>query len=422
MARGMNDPDTGQAPVTGGMGRKELVCMLAGLMALNALAIDAMLPALSAIGSSLRVTAANDVQLVIVAYLLGTGIGSVVHGPLSDRYGRRAVLLWTLLAYIGCALGCAFIAEFSVLLALRFMQGLAGAALGVVAIAIVRDKMAGDQMARMTSTIFMVFMVVPVIAPSVGTLVLLFGGWREIFLLFAVMGLAMSAWVWRRLPETLDPANVTLLDARSIVGAWSSVIRHRLALGYTMAGALTQAGLFGFLTSSSQLFTALFGSPKLFPLAFAAVAATMAASNFLNSRIVERFGARRVSHSAILIFIAMAGVQWAGNLYWTGHMGWLLVPLALNMSMIGLIGSNFSSIAMTPFGHIAGTASSFQTSVRTVISASLGGLIGAQFDGTGVPMAQGFVAAGVAGLLMVLWAERGRLFTRPGTTIVRPTA
>ncbi len=404
------------------MGRKELVVMLAGLMALNALAIDAMLPALSAMGASLGVADANRPQYVIVAYLLGTGLGSIVHGPMSDRYGRRAVLLWALMAYIACALGCAFVSDFSVLLSLRFMQGLAGAAMGVVTIAIVRDQMSGDQMARMISTIFMIFMIVPVIAPTVGQAVLLFGGWREIFLLFAVMGVVMAGWVWRRLPETLDPANVSRLDARTILSSWSSVARHRLAVGYTLGAALIQAGLFGFLTSSSQLFTALFGSPDYFPIAFACVAGTMACTNFLNSRIVERFGARRVSHTAILLFIGLAMVQWLVSDAAVGQPLLLLVPLAINMSMIGLIGSNLSAIAMTPFGRIAGTASSFQTSVRTLLSASLGGLIGQQFDGTGVPMAQGFLICGLAGLGMVLWAERGRLFTRPGTTVARPAA
>jgi MFS transporter, DHA1 family, multidrug resistance protein len=396
--------------------RTELMIMLALLMALNALAIDAMLPALAALGAGLGVADINATQFVITAFLFGIGAGSVVHGPLSDRYGRRPVILTALIVYIFAALGCAFVSDFETLIALRVVQGIASAASSVVTIAIIRDRMAGDQMARMTSTIFMIFMIVPVIAPSVGQLVLWFGGWREIFLLLGIMGAAMAGWIWRRLPETLDSANVVPLNLGGITSAWAQVVRHHHALLYTLGGALVVGAMYGFLSASAQLFTAVIGDAELFPVAFACVALTMASTNFLNSRIVVRFGARRVAHSAICLFMILGGVQLTLALWGSAPAPVILGTLALNLSMVGLIGANLSAIAMAPFGHIAGTASSFQNSMRTLGGTTLGGAIGQQFDGTAVPMALGFLLCGAAALLCLLIAEQGRLFTRPGTT------
>jgi MFS transporter, DHA1 family, multidrug resistance protein len=397
------------------IGRTELLFMLALLMALNAMAIDAMLPALVALGRGLGVTDTNHTQYVVTSFLFGMGAGAVIYGPLSDRFGRRSVTLGSLTLYIFCTLGCAFIRDFETLIVLRFIHGVASASAGVVSVAVVRDRMVGDQMARMISTIFMIFMIVPVVAPAIGQAILTFGSWRTIFLLLAILGLVMAAWVWWRLPETLDPEHVVPLKLGSIVDAWGQVISHRHALLYTLGAAMLVGGMYGFLSASAQLFTAVVGDPSLFPAAFAAVAVVMASTNFLNSRIVVRFGARRVAHSAIFLFIGFGALQL--GLALSGQQGLFitLVPLALNLSMMGLIGSNLSAISMIPFGHVAGTASSFQNSVRTMGGTTLGGFIGQQFDGTAVPMALGFVLCGLASLLLILIAEKGRLFTRPGT-------
>jgi MFS transporter, DHA1 family, multidrug resistance protein len=400
--------------------RGEFVAMMAALMALNALAIDAMLPALKQIGASLHVADPNAPQFVILIFLFGIGAGAIVHGPLSDRYGRRPVLLTALVIYLLCVLGCVLVRSFEGLLAFRLVQGLASAAPTVVTIAVIRDRLSGDAMARLTSTVFMVFMIVPIIAPSVGQLVLLVADWHAIFGLLAVMAAVMFIWVWYRLPETLAPANVTPLSPRSIARAWHAVVTHRSANFYMLGSALIQGGLYGYLASGPQIFDQQFDAHALFPLSFAAVAATMAATNFLNSRIVERFGARRVSHVALVCYIILALAQVAIAQLFPSSIILFLVPVALNMSMVGLIGSNFGSIAMTPFGAIAGTASSFQTCVKTITATLIGLLIGQAFDSSALPMALGFLGCGLAALACILWAEHGRLFTRPGTTITAP--
>ena len=389
-------------------------------MALNALAIDAMLPAFPRMAKGLGLTDTNQIQYVISVFLAGTGIGALFHGPLSDRFGRKPVLVWAVLASAIFSFACSFSTSFDMLLTMRFLHGLSAAAASVLVASIIRDKFDGDAMAKRMSTIFLVFMIVPIIAPTIGQAVLLFAGWRTIFDLMALMALAAALWVWRRLPETLAPENVIPIEPHALAKAWKKVVLHRNATGYMLGAGIVQGALFGYLNSSQQLFDKVFNAAEFFTIGFAIVAIGIAASNFTNARIVERFGARRVSQTALIMFIAFGAMQLAAAYLAPTSLLIFLVLLTANMAMIGFIGSNFSSIAMTPFGHVAGAASSFQTFARTVIAASIGAAIGQQFDGSVAPVAAGFLVCGLIALALVLWCEKGKLFTRPGTSLRTP--
>ncbi|WP_447765331.1 multidrug effflux MFS transporter [Sphingopyxis panaciterrae] len=400
-------------------GDREMVFMMAMVMALNALAIDAMLPALPAIGDALGVTVANDRQFIISIYLLGTALGSLVYGPLADRFGRKGVLVPALIAYTVFAIGCGLATSFPMLLALRFAHGMVSAALGVIVVAVIRDLFAGDAMAKRMSLIFLVFMIVPIIAPTLGAGVAAIAGWRWIFLVLAVMGIVMLVWL-RRLPETLTADDVRPLDWRTLVAGWATVTRHRRAAGYMIAAGVMQGALFGYLNSSEQIIAEVFGARSLFPLVFACVAIGIAIANFSNAAIVERFGARRVSQSAVFAFMASSIAQIVAALSGVETLPMFTVLMMVNVGLIGFIGSNFGSIAMEDFGHMAGVASSYQSFARTLLAATAGALIGQQYDGSTLPLAYAFFSCAVAGLLLVLWAERGRLFTRPGTAPKSP--
>jgi MFS transporter, DHA1 family, multidrug resistance protein len=271
-------------------------------------------------------------------------------------------------------------------------------------------------MARRMSTIFLIFMIVPIIAPTIGQLVLLFAGWRTIFDLMAFMAVAAAIWVYRRLPETLAPENVIPIEPHALAKAWKIVVLNRNAAGYMLGAGIVQGSLFGYLNSSQQMFDQVFDAADFFTFGFAIVAIGIAVSNFTNARIVERFGARRVSQTALVTFIILGALQVAAAEFAPKSLPLFLALLTANMAMVGFIGSNFSSIAMTPFGHVAGAASSFQTFVRTVLAASIGAVIGQQFDGRVTPVALGFMVCGLLALALVLWCEKGKLFTRPGTT------
>ena len=394
------------------LGPKEFVAMMASLMAMNALAIDAMLPALGQISRDFRLSDPNLRQWIISAYLIGTGAGAVFYGPLSDRFGRKPVLLSSVAVYTALSLFSIFSGSFSVLVGLRLAQGFAAGAFSVLVGSIVRDRYSGDAMAQLMSFVFIVFMGVPVIAPSLGSAILAFSEWHMIFVLLALMGAGVAFWVWKRLPETLDPDHVIPIQASAIIDVWGKVISHRQALGYMFGSGIAFGALFGFINSAQQIFFEVFGAEDIFPYAFASVAGAMALASFFNSRIVMRFGARRVSHSALLAFIALAGIHLISA--WDGEsLTMFLILHALTMSMCGFIGANFSSIAMEPFGNMAGAASSFQNSCRMLAAAGLGVIIGQSYDGTVVPLVSGFLICGSCSLLLLLWSEKGKLFTRP---------
>jgi DHA1 family bicyclomycin/chloramphenicol resistance-like MFS transporter len=232
------------------MGKVEFIGMMAALMALNALAIDIMLPGLQEIGASLGVTNENHRQYVISSYLLGFGIAQLAYGPIADRFGRRKPMMFGLAIYILSAIAVVFVPSFGGLLALRFIQGIGSAATRVITVSIVRDVYGGRQMAEVMSLIMMVFMVVPVIAPGTGQVVLIFGNWHLIFAFMAVIGAIVTAWMYLRLPETQRPEDVRQLTASSVIGGFKIVLTNRVALCYTLSSTFILGALFGFINSA----------------------------------------------------------------------------------------------------------------------------------------------------------------------------
>ncbi|NCN84155.1 MAG: multidrug effflux MFS transporter [Sphingomonadales bacterium] len=399
------------------IGRTELVIMMASLMSLNALAIDIMLPALGLISDDFGLTAVNDRQWTITSYIYGMAIGSILYGSLADRYGRRPVLLVTIGIYTGFGILCALAWTYELLLVGRFIQGLAAAALGVLANSIIRDRYDGDAMARAMSTIMMIFMIVPITAPLLGQLVLHVAPWKAIFLVLSAAGLLAFLWVMMRLPETLHPDNKTPIKFKSVTAAWYAVIFNRNSFGHVIASGLMMAPLFAYIASAQQIFFDIFDAGDIFVYIFALNAGAMSVASFTNSRIVMRFGARRVSQSALIFFILVSIIHFALAEAGLINIWTFTAVLVPSMGMVGFTGANFSSIAMQPFGRTAGVASSFQNFARSGLSAMIGAAIGLQFDGTVLPLATGFLVCGIASLLLIFWAEHGKLFRRVQTGV-----
>ena len=394
------------------IGEREFVVLMASLMALVALSIDSMLPALGEIAADLNAGEPNRRQLVIGVYLFCAALGALLPGALADRFGRRPVLFGALACYIVLALACALVTDFNSLLVVRGLQAFLSAGLSVLPNAIIRDSYEGDRMARMMSTTVLVFMAVPMLAPSYGQAILLFAGWRWIFGCTALLAVAVAVWAWLRLPESLDPANRQEMRLGAIGTNMRLALSDRGSIGYVIGGGVLWAGMFGFLNSSQQLVAEHFGAAERFPLLFAVMAGTMAVANLTNARIVERFGARRVSHSALFAFIAVAMLQ-----IWRAFSGteqlWDFVMLqSAQMCLIAFMGANFTSIAMQPFARIAGAAASVQMFLRSILSAVLGALIGQAYDGSARPLALALFIGGVLALGLVLFSEKGRLFRR----------
>jgi DHA1 family bicyclomycin/chloramphenicol resistance-like MFS transporter len=286
----------------------------------------------------------------------------------------------------------------------------------VVAISAIRDVYGGRRMAEVMSMVMMVFMIIPVVAPSLGQVAMLFDDWPSIFLLMGFMSLIITVWTLLRLPETLAPEMKRSLSLGSIMEGFRLVLTNRVALCYTLASTAIFGALFGFINSAQQIYVGLYDVGTMFPVYFAIVAGLMAVSSFVNSRIVGRIGMRRLAHGALIGFIITTAIPFALSLFMPIPL-WLFVMLfALAMFQFSWIGSNFNALAMEPLGHVAGTASSVQGFLQTVGGGVIGALIGQAFDGTITPMAAGYFFSGIIALILVLVAEKGRLFR----TVNRP--
>jgi DHA1 family bicyclomycin/chloramphenicol resistance-like MFS transporter len=398
------DASSSAPPLRPGFG--EFIALMAALMASNALAIDAMLPALPAIGEALGVGEENRRQLVITFYLLGFGVAQLGYGPLSDRFGRKGLLVGGLVFYGVFATAAGLAGSFTLLLAARAMQGVAAAATRVLVVSIVRDRYHGPAMARVMSLTMIVFMIVPILAPFFGQAVLAVSTWRHIFIGLGVYGAALAVWTLLRLPETLAPENRRALSFAKIGEAVWTTLMIRQSIGNTLCQTLLMGALFAFIGSIQQIVFDVFGRPALLPWVFAAIAGPMALSSYANSRLVMRLGSRRILILALIAF-TFASAAHLGLAALFGEAIWSFVILqALTMACFGLIGANAGALAMEPLGHIAGTASSLQGVITTVGGALIGFAIGQQFDGTTIPFLFGFLMCGGAALAAAVWANR----------------
>ncbi|WP_139330611.1 multidrug effflux MFS transporter [Rhizobium sp. RU33A] len=394
------------------MGRAEFIALMAFLMALNALAIDIMLPGLQEIGAALNVENENHRQYVVSAYLIGFGFAQLFYGPIADRFGRRIPMIIGLAIYVVSSLAVVFVPSFESLLILRFIQGIGSAATRVITVSIVRDVFGGRQMAEVMSLIMMVFMVIPVVAPGTGQVIMLFGDWHWIFVFMAVIAVIVGVWMYVRLPETLAPADVRPFTVKVIYDGFRIVLTDRVALCYTIASTFIFGALFGFINSAQQIYVGIYELGVWFPVAFAAVALFMALSSFVNAKLVGRFGMRKLSHGSLLGFIAINLIWLVVQVLGPQPMPFFLFITFFSLAMFqfGWIGSNFNSLAMEPLGHVAGTASSVLGFMGTIGGSVIGAAIGQAFDGTALPMVAGFFVVSVIGLIFVLIGEKGRLF------------
>ncbi|WP_419826130.1 multidrug effflux MFS transporter [Sphingomonas sp.] len=391
-----------------GLVGREFVAFVAALMAVNALGVDLMLPALADLGRELGVVTANHRQWVITAYMLGFGTGQLAYGPLADRYGRRPVLLVTLLGFIVASVFAASAATFPALLGARGLQGLMSASTRVLSVAIVRDRYEGRRMARIMSIAQMIFFLVPILAPTLGEALLAVGPWRFVFYALATFGAVVCAWASVRLPETLPSDFRVPLSA---VGAsFRLTLGNRYSFGYAVAASLTFGGIIAFVSTAQQIFVDEFHAGRHFVLLFAACAFTMGCASFINSRLVERLGTRTISQAALLGLIALPALHIVVIASGREALPTYLLFQALSMGCIGLCGANFGAMAMEPVGRIAGTASSIQGFITSVGAVIVGSAIGQSYDGTTLPLAIGYLCIGLATLVVVCWIERGRLF------------
>ncbi|MFN5567014.1 MAG: multidrug effflux MFS transporter, partial [Bradyrhizobium sp.] len=340
------------------MGFAEFVIVIAAIMALNPLAMDMMLPALPNIGSTFHIDVANRVQTVLSAFVIGFGLGQFAIGPLSDSFGRRPVLIGGMVLYVLASLFAIAAPSFEMLLLARALEGLGTAATRVIATSIVRDCYAGRRMASVVSLAMMVFIAVPVVAPSFGQAVMILTQWRGIFIVLTIYGVVALLWTAARLPETLPENERKPFSVAEITASFRKTLTDRQTLGYALAASGVFGALFGYVLSSQQLFTGVYHLGHYFPLAFAAIAVTIALAGFLNARLVGRLGMRVISHGALVGSVVIALACFAAAMLGTLPL-WLFMTLsAAMMFSFGLTFANFTALALEPQRANAGTASS----------------------------------------------------------------
>jgi MFS transporter, DHA1 family, multidrug resistance protein len=391
----------------------EFVALVALMIGMAAYSVDNLLPAFDPIRATFRLADPNDAQLVIYAYMISFALAQAVHGTVSDIVGRRPVLMAGLAIFAAGSLLAIAAPSFEFLLAARVIQGFGTAAARVLATAIVRDLYVGRDMARVMSLVMMVFLTVPVVAPAVGSALLLIGGWQVIFASMLLLALLLAVWFGIRMPETLRPEHRMPFSAARIAGALRLTVTTRESFGYATAIGLLFGPLMAYIGSAQQILeTTVYGLGPVFTLYFAIIAGVQAVASLVNARLVGRFGMRRLSHIALCGYVAVCAVHLALAIHFGGKppLALFMTLLAVTFFLFSFTIANFNAMAMQPLGAVAGTASSFIGAYTTLLG-SIGGLLTARaFDGTVVPILTGFCVLGGSGLAIVVWTERGRLF------------
>ena len=370
----------------------EFVALMAMMISLVALSIDAMLPALAEIGRDLGLQRDNDRQLIISLLFGGMAIGQMLYGPLSDSTGRKPVIYaGYVLFIIGCLLSiCA--TRFSMMLTGRLLQGIGAAGPRSVVVAVIRDQYHGRAMARVMSLIMSVFILIPVIAPTFGQGILAISHWRGIFGAFLVLAVIAFVWFGKRQPETLLPNRRLRFSVKRIAVTVGQVCTHRVAVGYTIAAGLISGAFLGYLSCSQQILQEQYGLGTRFPLFFAVLAAAIGSASYLNSHLVMRYGMQRLVRWSSQALSGLAIVFFAIAYALSGNPPlWMLMTFFLSSFFcVGILFGNLNSLAMEPLGHIAGVGATVVGSLSTFLSVPLGTLIGQGYNGTILPLVGGF--------------------------------
>jgi DHA1 family bicyclomycin/chloramphenicol resistance-like MFS transporter len=391
------------------LGFSGFVALAAAIMATQALAVDAMLPAFPTIIRALHVGKENHGQWIVTAYMVGLGVGQLFWGLVSDRFGRRPVLLCGLGLYVLAALLCGLTDNFHALLGWRFVHGLAAASATVIR-SVIRDLYSGRPMARVLSLTFVVFLTIPILAPSLGQLILLLAPWRYIFIMCGAFAALVWLWVMRRLPETLHPEYRMTLTVSHIAAAVRLVLGNRTSLCYALAVTVMFGSTIAYVGMVQQIFAEVFHREALMPGMFALCAIFMGMGAFLNSRLVERLGMRLISHTALFAFIGVTALHVLIAALGLERVWTFVVLQSATMACVSLSVANFGAMAMEPVGSVAGVGASLQGFMSTFGAALVGALIGKYFRGSTVPLAFGALCCGLMSLVFVLLAEKGRLF------------
>ncbi len=374
----------------------EFIALMASLMSIVALAIDAILPAMSAIGISINSLDTNNNQLLITMIFLGLGFGQLLFGPLSDSFGRKPIVYIGFSVFAIASVICVLAPTLEWMVVGRILQGVGLAAPRTIAIAVIRDMYKGDYMAKIMSFVTTFFILVPVIAPVMGKFILNHYEWKGIFYVQLIMALLVSIWFWKRQPETLKPEYKIKFTKHVFLDGLKELIKYKETMGFTVISGLISGAFIVYLSASQIIFENQYGLIDEFPYIFAGLAAGVGLSTFLNGSFVMRFGMWRLSYFAIILFSVNALVYVL--LFWNSatnpSLPIILLFMAIQFFTIGFIFGNLRAIAMEPIGHIAGIGAAITGFISTLMAVPIANFIGSFVKDTALPLFIGFTIFG----------------------------
>ncbi|MCB2009215.1 MAG: multidrug effflux MFS transporter [Geminicoccaceae bacterium] len=399
----MNEKRAGRSP-----GPREFIALFALITSLTALTIDTMLPALAAIGRDFGVEDPRDTQMIVSIMVLGMMVGELFFGSLADALGRKNAIMIGLAIYAAGTLMTLFSGSMEILLAGRFVQGIGVSGPKIASRAILRDRFEGDALARIGSFIFMIFILVPMAAPAIGTILIIFWHWRSIFLLFLILAATCALWLGIRQPETLPPERRIPLSLHVQAGNLLQILRLPDVVAQAVALGFIFGAMLSFISMAPTLFLELYGIEEMFAAWFALLAFGIGIASFINGHVVRRFGAATlvwvslsaaVAISAIgLVFVIGSG----GQLPFSGFVG-LFFCLFL---CIGSLFGNITALAMQPLGRIAGMGASFVSALSSLVSGLFAMASGRFYDGTLLPVTTAMLLALTIAALLFAFARR----------------
>ncbi len=384
----------------------EFIALMAALMSIVALSLDALLPALEVIGVAMGNRNPETNQLLIISFFLGMGTGPLLFGPISDSVGRKPIVYIGFGLFIAASAICVLASNMEWMLIGRLLQGASLSAPRTISVAMIRDRFSGDYMARVMSFVTVVFILVPVVAPAIGKLILDIWGWKAIFYGQVVFGLLVCYWFWKRQPETLPQERRSGFKALMIIHGFKEVVGYKRAMVFTFIWGLINGSFLVYLSTSQQIFDLQYGLTEAFPYLFSGLAITIGTATFLNGSLVLKYGMKRLISWALVAF-TLNSMLYVG-LFSNGQnppVGVLMVFLGLQFFAVGFLFGNLRSMAMEPLGHIAGLGAAITLFIATVMSVPLSTWIGHYVTDSALPLFIGFLCCGLVSLALLAYSQ-----------------
>jgi len=378
----------------------EFVALMASLMSVVSLSIDALLPALPDIEKSLSISNGSDTRLLVTMIFLGLGFGQLIFGSLSDSYGRKVMVCIGFIVFIIASIICVTTKHFEIMILGRVLQGIGLSSPRSLSLSMIRDSYSGNYMAKIISIVVMFFILIPIIAPSIGQLLLAFFSWHSIFYFNLIFAILVMLWFIIRQPETLVKHKRIKFSINLFTNGTKLFFKNKEAVAFTMVSGFITGSFMVYLSTSQQIFQEQYNLANMFPYIFASLAFSIGIATFINSKLVEAFGMLKISYIAVIAY-AIISILYV-VLFNSGNnpsIYVLIVFLALQFFSVGFLFGNLRALAMEPLGNIAGIGAAINGFISTVLAVPIANYIGGFVNTSVLPLFLGFSFFGILSVI-----------------------